>query len=58
MRANVPFADNDIFLGETAIYADNLTAVIPDFIANCGMARAFAYFMQPNCFDERCRYFQ
>lgn len=46
--ANVPFADNDIFLGETGIYADNLVAVIPDFIANCGMARAFAYFMQPN----------
>ena len=46
--ANVPFNDPDIFLGETAIYADNRVAVIPDFIANCGMARAFAYFMQPN----------
>lgn len=45
--ANVPFADNDIFMGETGIYADEQVAVIPDFIANCGMARAFAYFMQP-----------
>lgn len=46
--ANVPFNDPDIFLGETGLYADNKVAVIPDFIANCGMARAFAYFMQPN----------
>ncbi|MFN0202750.1 MAG: Glu/Leu/Phe/Val dehydrogenase dimerization domain-containing protein [Bacteroidia bacterium] len=46
--ANVPFNDAEIFLGETAIHADNSVAVLPDFIANCGMARAFAYFMQPN----------
>ncbi|MEM7039156.1 MAG: Glu/Leu/Phe/Val dehydrogenase dimerization domain-containing protein, partial [Bacteroidota bacterium] len=44
--ANVPFADPEIFLGPTAIHADNRLAVIPDFIANCGMARAFAYFME------------
>jgi glutamate dehydrogenase/leucine dehydrogenase len=43
--ANVPFADEEIFLGPTAIHADHQLAVIPDFIANCGMARAFAYFM-------------
>lgn len=46
--ANVPFADPDIFLGETGLYADNTVSVLPDFIANCGMARAFAYFMQPD----------
>ncbi|MBX7241270.1 MAG: amino acid dehydrogenase [Bacteroidia bacterium] len=46
--ANVPFNDPDIFLGETGVDADNRVAVIPDFIANCGMARAFAYFMQPD----------
>lgn len=46
--ANVPFADEEIFLGPTAIHADNNVLVIPDFIANCGMARAFAYFMQKN----------
>ena len=44
--ANVPFKDPDIFLGETGIHADNQVAVIPDFIANCGMARTFAYLMQ------------
>jgi glutamate dehydrogenase/leucine dehydrogenase len=43
--ANVPFADEEIFLGPTAIHADNQIAVIPDFIANCGMARTFAYLM-------------
>lgn len=46
--ANVPFADKEIFMGPTSIYADNKLAVIPDFIANCGMARAFAYFMGSN----------
>ena len=45
--ANVPFADPDIFLGETGIWLDERAAVIPDFIANCGMARTFAYLMQP-----------
>ena len=44
--ANVPFKDVDIFFGPTAEYADENFAVIPDFIANCGMARTFAYLMQ------------
>jgi len=43
--ANVPFHDEDIFYGATAEYADNNFSVIPDFIANCGMARAFNYLM-------------
>jgi glutamate dehydrogenase/leucine dehydrogenase len=43
--ANVPFADPEIFLGEIGNYADDSVAVIPDFIANCGMARVFAYCM-------------
>lgn len=43
--ANVPFADKEIFMGPIAEYADNHTGVIPDFIANCGMARTFAYLM-------------
>lgn len=46
--ANVPFADEEIFLGPTAIHADHSLSVLPDFIANCGMARAFAYFMGGN----------
>jgi glutamate dehydrogenase/leucine dehydrogenase len=43
--ANVPFADDAIFYGPIAEYADKNVAVIPDFIANCGMARVFAYLM-------------
>jgi len=43
--ANVPFADTEIFYGPIYEHADKRVAVIPDFIANCGMARAFAYLM-------------
>ncbi len=43
--ANVPFADNQIFYGPIAELADEHLSVIPDFIANCGMARVFAYLM-------------
>ena len=43
--ANVPFADREIFYGPIAESADTRIAVIPDFIANCGMARVFAYLM-------------
>jgi glutamate dehydrogenase/leucine dehydrogenase len=44
--ANVPFADEQIFYGPIAEKADQRMAVIPDFIANCGMARVFAYLME------------
>jgi glutamate dehydrogenase/leucine dehydrogenase len=44
--ANVPFADKEIFFGPISEYADKHLSVIPDFIANCGMARVFAYLMQ------------
>jgi glutamate dehydrogenase/leucine dehydrogenase len=43
--ANVPFADKEIFFGPIAKYVDEHIALIPDFIANCGMARVFAYLM-------------
>ncbi|MCG9911784.1 MAG: amino acid dehydrogenase [Flavobacteriales bacterium] len=46
--ANVPFADPEIFFGPIADFADNQVSVIPDFIANCGMARVFAYLMLSN----------
>ncbi len=46
--ANVPFADPEIFYGPIYEQADAAVAVIPDFIANCGMARAFAFLMQGN----------
>ncbi|MCC8360894.1 Glu/Leu/Phe/Val dehydrogenase dimerization domain-containing protein [Salinimicrobium sediminilitoris] len=44
--ANVPFADEEIFFGPIMEYTDERISVIPDFIANCGMARVFAYFME------------
>jgi glutamate dehydrogenase/leucine dehydrogenase len=43
--ANVPFADSEIFFGAIAEKADGSISLIPDFIANCGMARVFAYLM-------------
>lgn len=45
--ANVPFADPQIFYGPIAEHADGQVSVIPDFMANCGMARVFAYCMRP-----------
>jgi glutamate dehydrogenase/leucine dehydrogenase len=43
--ANTPFNDH---IGEMGVQkaADASFAVIPDFIANCGMARVFAYLME------------
>ena len=41
----MPFNDPEIFMGATSEFADMNVAVIPDFIANCGMARVFAYLM-------------
>lgn len=46
--ANVPFNDTEIFYGKILNKADEQLAVIPDFIANCGMARVFAYLMHKN----------
>lgn len=43
--ANVPFDDPEIFFGPTSELADSAVSVIPDFIANCGMARVFRYLM-------------
>jgi glutamate dehydrogenase/leucine dehydrogenase len=43
--ANVPFADSEIFFGPIGAWIDDRIALIPDFIANCGMARVFAYLM-------------
>lgn len=44
--ANVPFADSEIFYGSIMSDADNQVSLIPDFIANCGMARVFAFLME------------
>ena len=44
--ANVPFADTAIFFGPIMEETDKKISLLPDFIANCGMARVFAYFME------------
>jgi glutamate dehydrogenase/leucine dehydrogenase len=44
--ANVPFADKEIFYGPIMSAADSQVSLIPDFIANCGMARVFAFLME------------
>ena len=44
--ANVPFIDDQVFFGPTAKYTDGRVSLIPDFIANCGMARVFAFLME------------
>lgn len=46
--ANVPFADPEIFYGPIMEYIDQKISLIPDFVANCGMARVFAYLMSAN----------
>lgn len=44
--ANVPFADKEIFFGKIMEETDKKISLIPDFIANCGMARVFAHLME------------
>jgi len=46
--ANVPFADPEIFFGPIGLWVDERVSLIPDFVANCGMARVFAYLMSEN----------
>ena len=46
--ANVPFADPGIFFGPIGTYTDSKVSLIPDFISNCGMARAFAFLITGN----------
>jgi glutamate dehydrogenase/leucine dehydrogenase len=43
--ANVPFADSEIFFGPIGMWTDEKISLLPDFIANCGMARVFAHLM-------------
>jgi len=45
--ANVPFSDEEIFYGPIAEFVDRKVSILPDFIANCGMARTFAFLMDP-----------
>ena len=50
--ANVPFNDPEIFYGPTAEFVDQRVALLSDFIANCGMARTFAFLMDPQNDDQ------
>lgn len=50
--ANRPFAEASLKDLTVAREADRLFAVIPDFVANCGMARAFAYLMERDAVIE------
>ncbi|MFK7756377.1 MAG: Glu/Leu/Phe/Val dehydrogenase dimerization domain-containing protein [Flavobacteriales bacterium] len=49
--ANVPFADQEIFFGPIMEFVDENISVIPDFVANCGMARVFGYLMSKGDVD-------
>lgn len=44
--ANVPFMEEGLLFGPLTEKIDQEVALIPDFIANCGVARLFAYLMQ------------
>ena len=55
--ANVSFNDPEIFYGKTLAYADAHISVIPDFIANCGMARVFSYLMEDESVVEESAIF-
>ncbi len=50
--ANVPFQDEEIFYGPIAEQVDHKVALLSDFIANCGMARTFAFLMNPDSDDQ------
>jgi len=44
--ANAPFVEEESLYGSTTAFADRSMSLIPDFIANCGMARVFAALME------------
>jgi glutamate dehydrogenase (NAD(P)+) len=46
--ANQPFAEARMGSTRVAQYADQRFAVLPDILANLGMARTFSYLMEPN----------
>ena len=50
--ANQPFAETQIGSARIAQLADERFAVLPDILANHGMARAYSYLMQPDASDD------
>ena len=45
--ANQPFAESKMGSTQVAQYADQRFAILPDILANLGMARTFSYLMEP-----------
>lgn len=43
--ANLPFEERELLWGTVSRWADEHLGLLPDFIASCGMAAAFSYFM-------------
>ncbi|MBK9107710.1 MAG: hypothetical protein IPM92_04840 [Saprospiraceae bacterium] len=43
--ANVAFDEEEIIYGSLSRELDEKVAIIPDFIANCGVARLFSYLL-------------
>lgn len=43
--ANVPFDETAIIYGDVSRELDECLAILPDFIANCGVARLFSFLM-------------
>ncbi|HET9440418.1 MAG TPA: Glu/Leu/Phe/Val dehydrogenase dimerization domain-containing protein [Longimicrobiales bacterium] len=46
--ANQPFAESKMGSTRVAQYADQRFAILPDILANLGMARTFSYLMEPH----------
>ncbi len=55
--ANQPFAEAQIASTRVAQQADARFAVLPDILANHGMARAFSYLMEPDARPDAARIF-
>ncbi|MGB5025271.1 MAG: amino acid dehydrogenase, partial [Saprospiraceae bacterium] len=56
--ANVPFKEEGLLFGPLTEKIDRELALIPDFIANCGVARLFAYLMQKDVEISEAAIFQ
>lgn len=56
--ANVPFKEEGLLFGPLTEKIDQEVALIPDFIANCGVARLFAYLMQKDVEISEAAIFQ
>lgn len=50
--ANQPFAETKMGSTRVAQYADQRFAILPDILANLGMARTFSYLMEPDARPE------